>query len=412
MLIEKELLQKALKVMKKVILDSKLYPIYDNAIFSKDNSIRMTSGRFDFEELDLEIKVSSGINNIGNTPFLLPVKMLDKLCSTSAKKVKGRVFLVDFELVEKGVKINLDGINTTMKIQHLDDYPVAPMIKPNEDAIITVVDVPKFVDRIKFVRKAISSDISREQLNHMYVAWDISKVVACCTDGYRLAKAPIDVECTNKSDIKFMMSSKFIDLLFASITAAGKKATVEFFLKERSKNKASKSDAYKYDRVYARIIGDIEIAIAGNVSEYQFPDIEQVFPDDEKCETVVKVHEVSKFINVLKRALVLSSDVGGIFKADKDGMNVVTRNLELGDFESELVASIVRLCTRTELDDDDNKVDIVSEVGANLKYMIDAICANDSSFEMLFMENGENLTPIVIYNESGCTGLVMPRRFD
>jgi DNA polymerase III sliding clamp (beta) subunit (PCNA family) len=50
----------------------------------------------------------------------------------------------------------------------------------------------------------------------------------------------------------------------------------------------------------------------------------------------------------------------------------------------------------------------------NPKYVLDAIVADGSSFEMAFMVHGEYLMPVVFYNDEadGFLGLVMPMRIE
>ncbi|MHA1613313.1 MAG: hypothetical protein ACTSYJ_00540 [Candidatus Thorarchaeota archaeon] len=421
MIVDKELLVKALKVMKKVILDSGGYPVLNNAIFSKENCIRMYSGRYDSEELDLQIKFPGIQNNIGNTPFLMPVKILASLCGVPEKKKKGRKKISLVELVpnenKDNVSIVFDGIRTKMDVDNVDDYPVEPMVIPDKGKTFRVVDVSKFVEAIKFVRKAIYKWYDRHNLTHMQIAWSNSEseTIACCTDGHRLAKAPVFLfnEGYSAKEIKFTMSNMFIELLLTSIVAAGKKVTVEIFQKERDENKSSKSDSYKYDRIYAKIVGDIEIEIAGNVCEYAFPDVNMVIPNFGKCETVLVLDDLSKFESALKRASKLGEKGDGIiFEATKDMLSLTTNNRG-SESVTELDVKVERLCSRKEKENEDAEFETVqtrSRTQLNPAYVLDAVTGE--SCDMIFMEYGDVLTPVIFQNDDGFLGLVMPMRIE
>ena len=164
MSIEKGLLLRALKVMKKVPLDSRYQPIYDNAIFGKDDSIYMLSGVSDFEELELQIKFPSGHTEIGHESFLLPVKLFDSLCSTSEKEKKGSISFVDFQSSKDklSVDIRLDEITTKIKVQDIEGYACGVMQEFSEEEKFVIADVSAFVEALKYTKIAICDDIARE----------------------------------------------------------------------------------------------------------------------------------------------------------------------------------------------------------------------------------------------------------
>jgi DNA polymerase III sliding clamp (beta) subunit (PCNA family) len=121
----------------------------------------------------------------------------------------------------------------------------------------------------------------------------------------------------------------------------------------------------------------------------------------------------------LKRASKLSHvDFGGIiFGLKEDKLKLEVRNPDLGDSETEIDVEVIRRCWKKEKENKDAEfetVEVKSRVMLNPKYVLDAIVADGSSFEMAFMEHGEYLTPVVFYNDEadGFLGLVMPMRIE
>jgi len=422
MLIEKGILLKALKVMKKVILNSKYYPIYDNAIFGRHGKICMTSGRDDLEELELQIEFPSDNNDIGNESFLLPVKLFDSLCSVSEKKRKGRISLIDFQPAKDkhSVDISLDGIKTKMKIPHVDGYQIATIEEFSELGTFEVEDVPAFAEALKYTKIAISDDLTRESLRHMHFEWSGSEnaLVMVCTDGHRLHKTSVAVDSYHGQleGMRFTMSNRFLDLLLMAIRQVGKNAKVEIYPRKTAENKSSKNDAYKFDRVYVKVTGDFEIVVGGNVSTQSFPEYSRVMPNEEEFKTILTIPDVMKFKNALKRATKLSGGDNSpiVFEVGQDTLSLLTRNIELGDSET-LLDIVVRKNEIKNVDEEESeeankdKEELGDKkLGINAKYVLEAVVDEIKGEIEIAYENV--MSPVVFFNENGFYGLVMPMR--
>jgi DNA polymerase III subunit beta len=230
---------------------------------------------------------------------------------------------------------------------------------------------------IKRVESSVSTDETRYVLNGVLFQLTSNLLTLVATDGRRLSmskhKVPFD-----GGEKKFILPSRAVSELSKLI---GKDGDV---VVEVCDNKASFAMA---DR------GGSEITIASKLIDGSYPNYQQVIPDDKSVQTTAVV-DAENLMESVSRVSLMATEKSYSVNLDFTEKELVIKagSPEFGNAEERHPLAV--------------KGGPVS-IWASPKYVIDALASVGCEAKLRFIDP---LSPILITNETGFTGVVMPVR--
>jgi DNA polymerase-3 subunit beta len=355
-------------------------------IIAADSVVTMTA-----TDLDVSASVTLPARDVRGGSAVVNAKQLADTVKTMAD---GDVTLAmgtgtSITLSHGGTKANVSGYASR-------DYPKTPAIPP-----YTAVDADKrspveisewhYADgdewhaMIDSVDYAICKDDTRFHLNGVYIETSDDVIRMVATDGHRLTK----VERWNGSSLR---CPKGLILPAKASKIIGKA------LKKQPKVEI----AIKAPHVFVRVG---ETTIAAKCIDAQFPAYEQVIPNSDKSTLTVNVQALT---SAIERAKVAATETRGIaLKLAAGKVTVEGSNPDTGDIVETLDAE----CTFP-------RDHWAFAIGANPKYLLDALAGIDDDVVVLSFEN--ELDPILVMSQDDrimseirkprYLGVVMPMR--
>jgi DNA polymerase-3 subunit beta len=318
-------------------------------------------------EVSFWVKLQAKVEEEGEV--VIPAKLFLELVSSFPS---GNITLVS----EKNlIKVSVDGINSEIVGQGVDDFPSIPRANKAQ-VVIRSGDFRQKVDRVCV---SAAKDDTRPVLTGVLWEIDEDKVSLVATDGYRLSVDKIKLTKTVlEKENRLILPARSLQEISKML---GETGVDEFSLEFDKKNQ----------QVIFRV-GDVEVAsrlIAG-----EFPPYQQIMPNTYSTRAVFGREET---LEAVKRASLFARDNANIIKMmiEKDKVTVMAESTQIG-------TSVTSFEAKTEGED--------ITVAFNARYLLDYLGTCTS--EKVAWETEGELKPSTFRSEEDETWIqvIMPVR--
>jgi len=358
-----ENLKQALNIAEKIIGRNLTLPILNNLLLSIENS------RLKISSTNLEIGINSWvagkIENKGS--ITVPARLLtDFINNLPNEKVELKVKDKQLEIKCKKLKAIIKGLSA-------DDFPIIPEIKDNP---IIKVKGSILKNGLTQVVEMASLSESRPEISGIYMKFNKGNIKLAATDSFRLAEKNLEVDSN-------LNTSKTQSIIIPQRTVQeinrilGEEETeVEIVLS---------GSQVLFNLGYAQIIS--------RLIEGQYPDYQQIIPNDFQTQVIVNRSEL---INNIKVASLFSGKINDIkisVNPKKSFLEISAKDVDIGENKSKVEAEI-----------NGKQVEIIF----NHKYLLDGL--NNIYSDKVILGLNEESKPVVVrpVGDTSYTYVVMP----
>ena len=362
--VNQEDLYQGIQRANKAVSSKTTLPILSGILLAtEDNKIKLVGTDL---EIGIECFVEAEVISAGE--IVLPAKYLTKIIR---------------ELPKEEIVLTTEDSNNTAQIKcghsqfnihgsPTDEFPLLPEVESGVNFSLSEEKLKAIIDQIEF---AVSDDESKPFLNGGLMIIEEGKIKVAATDTYRLAYREDEID--------------FDDLEVDEIIIPSKT------LSELSKLLSDTEDEVNISVTENQTLFNFSgISIVSRLIEGQFPNYEQVIPDQNTTTAVV---DKQSLLNATKRAALLAKQDSNIIKINlKSDKLIITANTpEVGQAYEEVPI---------ELEGEE------TEIAFNARYLID--CLKVISDEKVNLELSGSLSPGVIKTktEYEYTYVIMPVR--
>ena len=358
-----ENLKQALNITEKIIGRNLTLPILNNFLLSiENNKLKISSTNL---EIGINSWVAVKIQEKGN--ITVPARLLtDFINNLPNEKVELKVKNQQLEVRSKKFKAILKGLSA-------DDFPIIPKIK--EKPLIKVRGNILKNGLTQVVEMASLSE-SRPEISGIYMNFNKNSIKLAATDSFRLAEKNIEINSDNKG-------LKDQSLIIPQRTAQ----EINRILSEEDTEVevVLSNNQILFDFGYAQVIS--------RLIEGQYPDYQQIIPDDFITQVVVNREEL---INNIKIASLFSGKINDIkisFKPKKSFLEILSKDVDIGENKSKVEAEI-------------KGKDV--EIIFNYKYLLDGL--NNIFSDKVILGLNDASKPVVVrpVGDVSYTYVVMP----
>ncbi len=364
--------------MKIECLINKIKPLVIAAekVTAKNHSLPVLS-LIVLEASNNNLKIKSTNLEVGLEAFL-PVKVI----SPGHLAVNAQVFSqflnlstknddkLEMELVDNNLILKTSQSTSTLKTYPIDDFPIIPKIKNEEDLIIPLID---FITGVKSVIYASATSDIKPEIASVFIYQKQDYLVFVSTDSFRLAE----------KSIKYSSNISFPSLIIPIKNISEILRVLEDESGEL-KIKASENQISFLTNNFH---------LTSRVINSNFPDYQQIIPKDFKTEIELVKDD---FINSLKLSNIFSDKFNQITiktTESRDGCEIYSHNQEVGDNKTIIKAVIIG-----------NDI----SVNFNSRFITDSLgCFTDNKVKLCFSDKNR-ATLILGLNNSSFKYLVMP----
>jgi len=358
-----ENLKQALNITEKIIGRNLTLPILNNLLLSiEGNKLKISS-------TNLEIGINSWV--IGKVQdkgsITVPARLLADFINNLPNEK------IELKSKDKQLEIRCKKFKATLKGLPADDFPIIPKI--NNEPLVKI--------KGSFLKNGFSQVVdmaslseSRPEISGVYMKFDKGLIRLAATDSFRLAEKNIDIS-DNSQDLK----------------------SCSIIIPQRT--------VQEINRILGEEETEVSIILSGNqvlfdlgstqvvsrLIEGQYPDYQQIIPNNFKTQVIVNRSEL---INNIKVASLFSGKINDIKVAIKEktsSLDILSKDADIGENKS-------KLDVKVEGDD----VDIIF----NHKYVLDGL--NNIFSDKVIIGLNDGSKPVVIrpVGDNSYTYVVMP----
>jgi DNA polymerase-3 subunit beta len=305
-----ENLKQALNITEKIIGRNLTLPILNNLLLSiEKNKLKVSSTNL---EIGINSWVSSKIQEKGS--ITVPARILtDFVNNLPNEKVELRVKDKQLEIKCKKFKAVLKGLPA-------DDFPIIPKIKDNP---LIKIKSNLLKDGFTQVVEMASLSESRPEISGIYMRFDKNLIKLAATDSFRLAEKYLEINSNNKN-----LKGQSIIIPQRTIQEVNRilgeeEVEVEIILS---------GNQVLFDLGYAQVIS--------RLIEGQYPDYQQIIPDNFQTQVVVNRGEL---INNIKVASLFSGKINDVkisINPKKSFLEILSKDVDIGENKSKIEAEI------------------------------------------------------------------------
>ncbi len=249
-----ENLKKGLQTVSHIVGKNQTLPILNNVLLeAKNGSLNLSTTNL---EIGIKTSIRGRVEKSGS--LTVPARLLSEYINNLNSET------VDLETQKTNLKISSKGSNTTIKGLEAAEFPLLPDIEP----------VAKFDIDVKILKKALgqtvlasANDTSRPELCSVLLKLAKKKMILTATDSYRLAEKKIDLD----QDID--MSLLIPQSTLQEVNRVFDDNDSNVITIELTDNQIKFSNEFYF--------------LISRVAEGQFPDYQQIIPDNNKTQCIV-----------------------------------------------------------------------------------------------------------------------------
>jgi len=338
-------------------------PILNNVlIVAKDGLITLATTNL---EIGVKVVVRGKIETEG--AYTIPARLFSDFVSLLPNEN------VNVELDSDGLDISCKNSQTQIKGMSAEDYPLIPDISTEKKIII---DMQLFRETLSQTVFAATLDDNRPEISGVLFNFKGEDLTVAATDSYRLAEKRIKVE--GSINQKIIIPLKTLQEL-GRILSNSMQKKIELYLNENQV-------AFNTEN----------IVLTSRLIDGNYPDYEQIIPNEEKTKTTVKVSDLVKAVK--GAALFCKTGINDIKMTiipTKNEVVILSTNSGLGENMTNIQADI-----------EGEEVEIVF----NYRYLLDGL--NNLQSEQVIIKTSNQGAPGVFVpdNKEGYLYIVMPIR--
>lgn len=354
-----ENLKKGLSVVSHIVGKNQNLPILNNLILTAG------AGLINIATTNLEVGIKTSIRGkieregVVSIPARLLTDYINNLSSET----------VEIESDKFNLKIKAKNSNTKIKGVDPAEFPLLPDIEAKESVDVSVKDLKKSLQQTVF---AASSDSTRPELCSVLIKSVENKLILAATDSYRLAEKKLDISGSHSIFVLVPQSTlQEVNRVFGD----------------------SDSDVVKIEFNDNQIkFSDENTFLISRISEGQFPDYEQIIPNDSKIQAVLDTVEFSKAVRAA--SIFCRQGINDVKFSFSDKKIIISAiNDQVGE-------------SKVEINSDLQGGDL--EIVFNYHYILDVLSVIASQ-EVEFGLNDQNMPGVIKpKGNSGYTYVIMP----
>ncbi|GAB6137140.1 DNA polymerase III subunit beta [Halanaerobaculum tunisiense] len=352
----------AIQTVKKAVSSKTTLPILSGILLrTAGNNLKLVGTDL---EIGIECFVEADIIEQGD--IVLPAKYLASI----ARELPNEEILLSTEPTNNTSQIKCGNSQFNIHGSAADEFPLLPEIESNTEFSITQEKLKQVIKQIEF---ATSEDESKPFLTGGLLILDENSIKLVATDTYRLAYREDELDQLPASQEKVIIPKKTLSELSKLLDDSEEK--VKIIVTE--------------NQILFQFAG---ISIVSRLIEGQFPDYNQVIPDQTKTQVEVAKGDL---LQAAKRASLLAKRESNVIKInfETDKLIITSNAPEIGQAYEEVSISL----TGPE-----------SEIAFNASYLIDCLKVIDQ--DTINIELSGALAPGVIKTGQNYICVIMPVR--
>lgn len=356
-----ENLKNSLSVVEKLSGQNLNLPILSNILLAADNNqLKLTTTNL---ETAIITWLPSKIEQKGE--ICVPLKILNGFINNINN---GKI---EIELKDNILRIKKDNYEVNILTLDTKNFPIIPKVKKNKKIILKQRNLKEGLGQV--LNCAATTDLKPE-ITGIYFNFKKDNFKLAATDSFRLAEKRIKTEDQTKEVDSFILPIKTSQELSRIL-------------------KDSEDDVCLYLDENQVLFEFDNIQIFSKLIDGQYPNYEQIIPNDFKTKTILKKQD---FLNSLKIASLFCGKTNDIIlKVNKNSVEIISQNSEKGENKSEITAK-----------NEGPSLEIVF----NYRYLIDGL--NNIADDEIVLNFNEKNSPTRIFGlkEKGYNYIIMPIR--
>ncbi len=357
-----EKLKQALNITERIIGRNLTLPILNNLLLSTENN------KLKISSTNLEIGINCWI--IGKVKqkggITVPARLISSLVDNLPNKK------IELKTKAQQLELKCEKFKATLKGLIAEDFPIIPKIK---DKPIIKISGNNLKNSFSQVVEMVSFSESRPEISGIYIKFDKNLIKLAATDSFRLAEKNIEIKTNQQLKTRsIIIPQRTIQEL---IRILGEKDTeVEIILSNN------------------QILFDLEeTQIISRLIEGQYPDYQQIIPDNFQTQAIINRQEL---INNIKIASLFSGKINDIkitLNPKKSLIEISAKDVDIGENKSKIETKI-----------EGKEIEIVF----NYQYLLDGLNHIFSDKVVLGLNTSANPMIIRPVGDISYTYLVMP----
>lgn len=285
---------------------------------------------------------------------------------------------VDLELEEDFLKINCQNQQTKIKGQPAADFPLIPKIKKENPYIISAQEFKQALNKVLF---AVSVSETRPEISGVFMFFNKEELILAATDSYRLAEKKIKLAESANGEKRIIVPVKTLQEV-SRILGVFKDEVVVDSAENIEICVSDSQIMFSYNNV----------DLISRLIEGQYPDYQQVIPNNFKTETTVNNEEL---IKAVKTASLFTKN--GIYDIKlslvKDKIVITSSSAQTGENISSVAAETVG---------EEN------EIVLNYRYLLDVLPSIGSDKTVFKLIDGNSSCLVKAKDKDDYLYIVMP----
>lgn len=371
-----ENLKQALNITERIIGQNLTLPILNNLLLSvENNKLKVSSTNL---EIGINCWVTGKIHEKGS--ITVPARLInDFVNNLPNKKIEMKVKDRRLELKCEKFKAVLNGLSA-------DDFPIIPKLK---DKPLLKIKGNTLRNGFSQVVEMASLSESRPEISGVYVKFDKNLIKLAATDSFRLAEKNLEISNNNNSLSKDLKGQ-------AVIIPQRTVQEIIRILGEKDSPRQSADEGQEVEIVLSgnQILFDLGYAqVISRLIEGQYPDYQQIIPDNLQTQVVVSREELIKNIKVASLFSGKINDIQVLVNPKKSLLEILSKDVDIGENRSKIEAKI-----------EGKEVEVVF----NHRYVLDGL--NNIFSDKVTIGLNDSAKPVVIrpVGDMSYTYVVMP----
>lgn len=340
-------LKQALDILKRISSKNSSLPILDNVLLeTQKNYLELSATDL---ELGIKYQALSKIKSQGKAA--IPVNAFSSLVNSLPDKP------IDIKQKDKDLNVKCEDYKAKLKGLDPKEFPIIPKIKAEP---FTAIKSSLLVNGLSQVIDVVSPSKVRPEISGVYICFEKGGMKVVGTDSFRLAEKELSYSVPVEEGKCVILPHKTAKEVINIFSELGRKLKVYF---SENQIMLETEDSEKTEP---------NIKLVSKLVEGEYPDYEEIIPEDHKTRIVASKDE---FKNRIKTASLFGGKVNEIkceAKPDKKGLEVSSQDPDLGRNKSFLPAKVEGERT---------------EVSFNWRFLKDGL-SNIGTKEVIFELNG------------------------